>query len=66
VPSRNDPETPSEWAERVWSSLPEQLAPEEVPDWHLEQLAKRRAKVAGEPGAGRPWRDLLDAFRNEM
>jgi putative addiction module component (TIGR02574 family) len=45
--------------EQIWNSLPEQVAPEDVPAWHLEELAKRRARAAAEPGAGRPWRDVL-------
>ena len=28
--------------EQIWDSLPEQLSPEEVPPWHLAELARRR------------------------
>ncbi len=45
--------------EQIWDGLPDQLAPEEVPDWHLAELAKRRAQAA-EPGVGKPWREVLD------
>ena len=48
-----------ELIEQIWDSLPEQVAPEEVPVWHLAELAKRRARAAAEPGVGRPWREVL-------
>lgn len=50
--------------EQLWDSLPEQVNPEDVPAWHLEELAKRRARAAAEPGAGRPWRDVLDQLES--
>lgn len=48
--------------ERLWDSLPEQLAPEEVPEWHLPIIAQRRALAETEPGVGKPWRDVLDSL----
>jgi putative addiction module component (TIGR02574 family) len=48
-----------ELIEQIWDSLPEQVAPEEVPDWHLAELAKRRAQAEAEPGIGKPWREVL-------
>jgi putative addiction module component (TIGR02574 family) len=42
----------------IWDSLPDTVLPEEVPEWHLAELAKRRAEA--EPGAGKPWREVLD------
>ena len=48
-----------ELIEQIWNSLPEQGAPQEVPQWHLAELAKRRAQVEAQPGLGKPWRDLL-------
>ncbi len=30
-----------ELIEQIWDSLPEQVAPSEVPEWHLTELAKR-------------------------
>jgi putative addiction module component (TIGR02574 family) len=49
-----------ELIEQIWDSLPDQVARDEVPDWHLAELAKRRAEVEQNPGAGRPWREVLD------
>jgi putative addiction module component (TIGR02574 family) len=46
-----------ELIEQIWDSLPEQIAPEEVPAWHLAELARRRADA--ETRAGRPWREVL-------
>jgi putative addiction module component (TIGR02574 family) len=45
--------------EQIWDSLPEQVAPQEVPEWHRAELARRRARAADEPGVGRPWREVL-------
>jgi putative addiction module component (TIGR02574 family) len=46
--------------EQIWDSLPEQLDPKDVPEWHLIELAKRRATAAARPGEGKPWREVLD------
>jgi putative addiction module component (TIGR02574 family) len=45
--------------EKIWDSLPEQVAPEEVPEWHVAELAKRRAVAESQPGVGKPWREVL-------
>jgi putative addiction module component (TIGR02574 family) len=49
-----------ELIETLWDSLPEQLDPNDVPDWHLAELAKRRAATISNPGVGKPWREVLD------
>jgi putative addiction module component (TIGR02574 family) len=54
-----------ELIEQIWNSLPEQVTPEEVPDWHLAELARRRAKAEASPGAGKPWREALSRFESE-
>jgi putative addiction module component (TIGR02574 family) len=51
--------------EQIWHSLPEQVNPDEVPEWHLAELAKRRAEADASPGAGKPWREALARFRSE-
>lgn len=48
--------------EQIWDSLPEHVAPDEVPVWHLAELAKRRARAEAEPGVGKPWREVLARF----
>ena len=48
-----------ELIEQIWNSLPEQVAPQDVPDWHLAELAKRRAQAEAHPGQGKPWREVL-------
>jgi len=50
--------------EQIWDSLPETVAPDEVPEWHKELLAKRLAEAEVNPGAGMPWRDALAAIRS--
>jgi putative addiction module component (TIGR02574 family) len=53
-----------ELIEQIWDSLPESVKPEEVPDWHLVELARRRTEAQARPGEGRPWREALEAVRN--
>ena len=48
--------------EQIWDSLPEQVSPDEVPDWHLVELAKRCAEAEASPGVGKPWREALARF----
>ena len=45
--------------ERIWDSLPEQVDPGDVPDWHLAELARRRTDAIAHPGIGKPWREVL-------
>ncbi len=45
--------------DRIWDSLPSAVEPADVPAWHLEELARRRADADARPGEGRPWRDVL-------
>jgi putative addiction module component (TIGR02574 family) len=45
--------------ETLWDSLPDQVERQEIPAWHLVELAKRRAEAIANPGAGKPWRDVL-------
>lgn len=45
--------------EEIWDSLPEQVERDEVPDWHLAEVARRRAEADARPGGGRPWREVL-------
>jgi putative addiction module component (TIGR02574 family) len=53
-----------ELIEKIWDSLPEQVAPTEAPEWHLAILAKRRAQAEAEPGVGKPWREVLARFKS--
>jgi len=50
--------------EQIWDSLPESVDPGDVPDWHLAELARRRAEADASPGAGKPWREALARFGN--
>jgi putative addiction module component (TIGR02574 family) len=45
--------------EKIWDSLPEQISPQDVPEWHLTELDKRRAKAEREPGVGKPFREVI-------
>jgi putative addiction module component (TIGR02574 family) len=44
---------------QIWDSLPESVEPGEVPEWHLEEIARRRADVDAHPSQGRPWGEVL-------
>ena len=48
--------------EHIWDSLPENVNPDEVPEWHLVELAKRRSEATINPGQGKPWRDVIGAL----
>jgi putative addiction module component (TIGR02574 family) len=50
--------------DQIWDSLPEQVNPDEVPQWHVAELAKRRADADAAPRAGQPWREALARFGN--
>jgi putative addiction module component (TIGR02574 family) len=53
-----------ELIEQIWDSLPDQVNPDEVPSWHLAELAKRRADADASPRAGQPWREALARFKS--
>ena len=46
--------------EQIWDSLPEQVEPQDIPDWHVAELATRRRQASDSPGVGKPWREVLD------
>ena len=46
--------------EQNWDSLPEQVDTRDIPDWHVAELATRRASAAQSPGVGKPWREVLE------
>jgi putative addiction module component (TIGR02574 family) len=51
-----------ELIEQIWDSLPDEVSPDEVPAWHLAELAKRRAAAEREPGVGKPWREVISSL----
>ena len=51
-----------ELIEQIWDSLPEQVSPQDMPEWHLAELARRRAQAEAQPGLGKPWREVLGAI----
>lgn len=51
--------------EQIWDSLPTQVQPDEIPEWHRAELAKRRAAADAAPGQGKPWREALARFGDE-
>jgi putative addiction module component (TIGR02574 family) len=53
-----------ELIEQIWDSLPDQVAAEEVPEWHLAEIARRRANAEAQPGLGKPWRQVLGSIED--
>jgi hypothetical protein len=45
---------------RFGTACSDQVASDEVPKWHLAELARRRALADAQPGVGKPWREVLD------
>ena len=41
------------------------IAPEDVPEWHLAELARRRGAAENQPRLGRPFRDVLGPLEAE-
>jgi putative addiction module component (TIGR02574 family) len=52
-----------ELIEAICDTLPADVAPEDVPGWHLKMLAKRLADAEANRGVGEPWREVLDRLR---
>ena len=50
--------------EQIWDTLPEHVNPDEVPAWHLAEIAKRQADALMSPGVGRPLREVLAELGN--
>ena len=50
--------------DRIWDSLPESVEPADVHDWHLAEIARRRAEAEARPGEGRPWREVLTSLKD--
>jgi putative addiction module component (TIGR02574 family) len=51
-----------ELIEQIWDTLPERVIVDELPAWHLDELAKRRAEAEVAPGVGTEWREVLKKF----
>jgi putative addiction module component (TIGR02574 family) len=51
--------------EKIWDSLPEEVAPEDIPEWHIPILAERRAKLDAELGRSTPWREFFKELEGE-
>ena len=50
-----------ELIDQIWDSLPEQVAPNEIPAWHLPILEQRLAEAEANPSGGTPYREAIDA-----
>ena len=52
-------EMPSERESLRNDPLTDSINRDEVPEWHIAELEKRRRAADEQPNAGRPWRDVL-------
>lgn len=52
--------------EQIWDSLPEQVEPQDIPEWHRAEVAMRRKRAAEEPGVSKPWREVLDRLEGGL
>ncbi|HEV7224937.1 MAG TPA: addiction module protein [Pirellulales bacterium] len=50
--------------EQIWDSLPDQVQPGELPEWHLAELARRRSLSRADSATGKPWREVLSSLEN--
>ena len=49
--------------EQIWETLPAQIELSEMPEWHRDELAKRRVQAEASSAAGSPYREVLDRLR---
>jgi putative addiction module component (TIGR02574 family) len=51
--------------EQIWDTLPAQIDLSEMPEWHREELAKRRVQAEAAPAVGAPYREVLDRLQRD-
>ena len=51
--------------EQIWDSLPDQIESQDIPAWHLAELAARRGRASQTPGVGKPWREVLERLEGD-
>ncbi len=54
-----------ELIEKIWDSLPADIAPGDVPPWHMAELARRCVAAEAQPGLGKPWREVLSRLEGQ-
>lgn len=50
--------------EQIWETLPEQVDPSDVCEWHQDELTRRRAKADAVMFSGKPWQEVLDRLEH--
>ncbi len=48
--------------DQILNSLPEEVDPDEIPEWHFAEVMKRRNEAELTPGLGTPWREALEGI----
>lgn len=52
--------------EQIWNSLPEQLKPQEIPSWHVQELTRRQAKSHPSVESSKHWKELLADIKGKV
>jgi putative addiction module component (TIGR02574 family) len=45
--------------EQIWDSLPDSVEANDVPAWHLQEVAKRYEYAKAHQGEGKPWLEVM-------
>jgi putative addiction module component (TIGR02574 family) len=48
--------------EQILDSLPAEVSPDEIPEWHFAVVAERLADAEPNPGDGVPWEEALARY----
>lgn len=51
--------------EQIWNSLPEQLKPQEIPSWHVQELTRRQA-IHPSLESSKHWKELLADIKGKV
>ena len=55
--------------DEIWDSLPgsvESIRPDQIPEWHFRELAKRLDDAEVHPAEGRPYAEALDSIEADL
>jgi putative addiction module component (TIGR02574 family) len=54
-----------ELIEQIWDSLPQQVDAADIPAWRLAEIMRRRQEAEQNPGAGKPFDEILNSLRQK-
>jgi putative addiction module component (TIGR02574 family) len=50
----------------IWDSLPAHVDPNDIPAWHLAELANRRTEAEAHSNIGQNWRQVLNQIEAKL